>query len=57
MAAHVSRTLIASFESGNQVSHNNHLAITLALSAGRGDEGHGPRRRAQGGLLYGNVVH
>ena len=31
-AAHVSRTLIATFESGNAVSHNNHMAITLAIS-------------------------
>lgn len=32
-AAHVSRTLIAHFEGGNVISHNNHLAINLALEA------------------------
>lgn len=30
-AAHVSRTLVAHFEGGNGIGHNNHLAISLAL--------------------------
>jgi len=30
-AAHVSRTLIAHFEGGNSIGHNNHLAISMAL--------------------------
>lgn len=30
-AAHVSRTLVAHFEGGNAIGHNNHAAISLAL--------------------------
>lgn len=32
-SAHVSRTLVAHFEGGNPIGHNNHLAISLALQA------------------------